>query len=412
MLHRIEAFAMISIALLAGCERGASPTAPVAGGSGGGGSAGGGAVATGTSCAAGGSVCYYVDANTGNDTNPGTFNRPFRSPQRAVTVVNPGDTVIVRDGIYTGGTGPILYIYRGGAADHPVVFKAEHQWKAVFDGQANTSATGIKLAASYLRVQGFEVRNTSHYGIDLEAGHSGLEAAGNNVHDVGRYCTNTSSGLSGFTVDDQDVVIEQNVVHDIGRYAAGENQCALSSSRANDHGVYLSSGANIIIRNNIFYNLTEGWAVHRYNSAGAPADQVYIVNNTFAYANPAHDGYIVVGSPLTNSVIANNVFYSPKTAGIKLDPGGPMSNVQIANNLTFGGPVTTGPTAGATLANNLDQTDPRFVDLAGLDFHLQAGSPAIGAGLVLPYVSNDFSGTIRAAGAPTIGAYASGTPPD
>ncbi len=416
---------MLGIAVLGGaCSREALPTAPSApvstGGAGGGGTNGGGAGAdsaigggtggtqpTAASCSTG---CYYVDAKAGNDSFPGTAAQPFRTPQRAVKAVSPGDTVIVRDGVYTGEgyTGPILYIYRGGAPDNLVVFKAEHRWGAILDGQANTSVTGIKLAASYLRVDGFEVRNTNHYGIDFEAGHTGLQAAGNNVHDVGRLCTKTGNGLSGFTVDDQDVVIEQNVVHDIGRYNVGDHGCTADvgvSTDVHDHGIYVSSGTNIVIRNNIFYNLTHGWAVHRYNSAGKGVDQLYVVNNTFAYANPTRDGYVVIDGRLTNSTIANNIFYSPRNAGILLKPVGELSGVEIANNLTFGGSITSGETAGARVANNLDRTDPRLVDVAGLNFHLQAGSPAIGAGLGLTYVSNDFGGAARGPGPATIGAY-------
>src|SRR5581483_5053245 len=108
-----------------------------------------------------------------------------------------------------------------------------------------------------------------------------------------------------------------------------------------DHGIYLSSGSNITIRNNIFYNIRHGWALHRYNTGGAGTDQVYIVNNTFAFPKPWRDGPIVIGDPLTNSVIANNIFYQPTTAGIWYD-GGTISNVTVSNNITYGGAAWEG----------------------------------------------------------------------
>jgi len=98
------------------------------------------------------------------------------------------------------------------------------------------------------------------------------------------------------------------------------------------------------------------------------------------------------------------VFYQPTTAGVWLDTGG-LTNVTVSNNLTFGGTALVGASA-ATAAGNLDNTDPRFVNVGGLDFRVQAGSPAIGAGLPLSMVSNDISGAARpATGGYTIGAY-------
>jgi len=358
-------------------------------------------------CAPTGSgVCRYVDGTAGNDANPGTAAQPYQTLARAAGVVNPGDMVIVRDGVYTGGSGPILQITRGGTATNLVMFRAEHQWGAILDGRSNTSSTGVQYLASYVRVEGFEIRGVNHYGIDMYPGSTGIQAAGNNIHDVGRYCTTTQSGLSAFTVDDQNVVIEQNVIHDIGRYAAGENGCNPSNAyyQNHDHGIYLSSGSNITIRNNIFYNIKRGWGIQRYNTGGAAADGMYVVNNTFAFPNPYRDGQIIIDCPLTNSVITNNIFYQPTNAAVWFDAG-PMSNVSVANNITYQGAIATGSSSGATLANNLDNTDPMLVNPGGLDFHLRTGSPAISAGLVLPYVTNDFAGLARSNSSDDVGAY-------
>jgi hypothetical protein len=53
--------------------------------------------------------------------------------------------------------------------------------------------------------------------------------------------------------------------------------------------------------------------------------------------------------------------------------------VGIKNNLVYGASLTSG---GFTYraSNNIVGQDPKFVDLAGKDFHLQAGSSAIGRG--------------------------------
>jgi len=127
-----------------------------------------------------------------------------------------------------------------------------------------------------------------------------------------------------------------------------------------------------------------------------------IVNNTFVGANPWRDGQIIIATGASNVVISNNTFYQPTTAGIWFDTGG-LSNVTVSNNLSFGAAVSTG-LSGVASAGNLVNVDPRFVSVSGLDFHVQSGSPTIGAGMTLSGVPNDFDGYGRM-GTYTIGAY-------
>src|SRR5437899_8681113 len=124
---------------------------------------------SGAPCAPTGSgVCRYVDP-AGDDANPGTSSQPFRTLQAAAGVVKPGDVVIVRNGTYTGGP-IILEITRSGTAAHPIVFRAERPQGALIEGRNNNSEIGIEIRGSYVRVEGFDVRGTSHYGIEAYGG--------------------------------------------------------------------------------------------------------------------------------------------------------------------------------------------------------------------------------------------------
>ena len=353
----------------------------------------------------GSGVCYYVDGTAGNDANAGDSAHAFRTIQHAADIVNPGDWVVVRNGVYTGGS-TVLTIGRGGTSTGLVVFAAQNEWGAVIDGQNNTSTIGVRFNASYVRLQGFEVRGTLH-GLDLATSAHDIQIAQNHIHDIGRICTSTTSGQSGIYSESTNLLVEQNVINDIGRFGEGENGCSYGGSDVwvnHDHGIYLK-GTNIIIRNNVFYHNVHGWSVHMY---GASVNQVYIVNNTFAFPNPNRIGHIIISEPISNSVIANNIFYQPTTAGVRFSSadGGSASNVTVENNLTLGGTAVDIVATGMTLSNNLNNTDPLLVNASALDFHLRAGSPAIGAGISLPYVTNDFDGVSRPQGAPyAIGAY-------
>jgi hypothetical protein len=46
-----------------------------------------------------GAETYYV-ASAGNDENPGTAEKPFRTLNRGVKPLKPGDTLVVREGVY------------------------------------------------------------------------------------------------------------------------------------------------------------------------------------------------------------------------------------------------------------------------------------------------------------------------
>src|SRR2546427_11247528 len=99
----------------------------------------------------GAGVGYYVDGAAGNDANSGTPAQPFRTLSKAAGVVNPGDVVMVRNGVYSAASGgyACLALSRGGTASHLVVFKAEHQWGAGLDGQNNATGAAVGFGANY-----------------------------------------------------------------------------------------------------------------------------------------------------------------------------------------------------------------------------------------------------------------------
>src|SRR5882762_1883272 len=167
-------------------------------------------------CAPTGSgVCYYVSP-TGSDSNAGTSAAPFQTIQHAANVVNPGDMVIVRDGTYNAGVSGVgsklIVMSRGGTAANHVVFAAEHKWGAKIDGLNNTTATGFEFSANYIDVKDFECYGFSdtcmeNYNGGSSSGGQFISITGNNIHDVGRYCTTTTTGRDGIFISNDNVTI-------------------------------------------------------------------------------------------------------------------------------------------------------------------------------------------------------------
>jgi hypothetical protein len=148
-----------------------------------------------------------------------------------------------------------------------------------------------------------------------------------------------------------------------------------------------------------------------------------ILNNTIAFGNQNNGklGAIVMWAPSTggmkvsDSTIANNIFYEVNTAAIWMGGASreePMrfANVRISNNVISNGVLLSAEeninASGLILADNLEKADPKFADPAAFDFHLRSDSPAINAGLALSGVDNDYDGRVRPRGGHVdIGAY-------
>ncbi len=356
---------------------------------------------------------WYV-STSGSDSAAGSSAAPFRTIQKAADVVNAGETVIVRDGIYTGalGGGAVVSIARGGSSGNLVTFRSATKWGAKLSGQNYQTNHGWAVNAPYVVIQDFEMYEFGYYGgdaIDVEAAH--IRITGNAIHHIGRICNDDPYGLDGILIGQRDdVTIDGNIIHDVGRLAPSELGCNPSQDyyQNADHAIYVDGGSNITISNNVFYKNARGWSVHVYPD---PVSNLKILNNTFADPNPYRVGQIVLVADITTADIANNIFYDPTTAGIRY-AGHPMVGVTVRNNLTFDGVVlwndTNGTTTvpGITKSGNLDNTDPLFTNAGSRDYTLTASSPAKDAGLTLSTVTVDANGVARPQGsAYDIGAY-------
>jgi hypothetical protein len=129
---------------------------------------------------------YYVALN-GSDSNSGTISSPFRTIEKAVTVVRPGETIYVRGGTYNLTS--TIVISKNGAANSLISLVAWQEESPVlnFSQQAFGSA-GIRLTGSYWHFSGIDITGAGDNGMRIEGG-------SNNIIELCNFYRNRDSGL-------------------------------------------------------------------------------------------------------------------------------------------------------------------------------------------------------------------------
>jgi len=164
---------------------------------------------------------YYVAAN-GDDSGPGSSAQPWRTIQKAASVVGSGSTVIVLPGDYPER----VQVTRSGASDSPITFKA----------QGTVTMKGFTVKADYISIIGFEISNTpdsSNDGVGIYVQGSNCDLEDNYVHfatrggillwaNAGQYASTSDcvvrnnrlyrNGMMGISVMGQDHLIEDNEI--------------------------------------------------------------------------------------------------------------------------------------------------------------------------------------------------------
>lgn len=186
---------------------------------------------------------------------------------------------------------------------------------------------------------------------DSRIEYNDLSRAGYLTRDLGVfYISNT---------DSQNTVISYNKLHD-----------NLAGNKGS--GIYLdNSTQNYIVHHNVVWNCQAAGI-----SLNTPSNYNLIYNNTCVGSSNAWGG--AFGQDMYGDRIFNNIFLTD--TDYKLD---------------------------AIVGHNLISAAPGYVDPypGGTDYHLQAASPAIDAGIVIPGITDGYVGS-----APDIGAYEYGGP--
>jgi hypothetical protein len=337
-------------------------------------------------------TAFYV-ATTGSDANPGTYQQPWRTIQKAADSATPGSTVFVRGGIYSER---VAIHVSGSDNGGYVTFKNLGTERAIVDGtglDVPEDDSGALIAIDgqhHVIIKGFELRNYRTgipqrvpAGIQvLNAAHH-IELRNNIIHHIEH--TGTTPGV-GQGIDAHGIAVYgydgAQAIHDLIIAGNDLHSLVLGSSEAlvlngNVDGFRITNNT-IHDSNNIgidiagFYQVSSVPATDRARNGVIADNQVYRIS---AFGNPAYenpvtgqqdlgaDGIYVDGG--TSITIERNILHH-NNIGLELAseiPGGNTSLVTARNNfiylndamgITLGGyeANTTGKTIGCNIVNN------------------------------------------------------------
>lgn len=298
-----------------------------------------------------------VDNTVSAATAVGTLGA---SIQAQIDAASPGQTISIAPGIYIGGLdfhgknitlqstgGPQATIITGG---NPVVSMGPG---GTLKGFTITASSGPTYAS----------------GVSVTG--AGTLISGNIFDGMA-----ISAAISG---DNASPTVERNVFRN--------QNCRTSPTTATI--VFGSASAPLIVNNVFENNPCRGISIDVFQGFA-----VEVVNNTFV--GNVVGIHIIEALPETTQIYRNNIL-AGNGVGLEIEGGGPNGAYDPiwTNNLVFGNTTDYANTVTKTAIDGNISASPLFIDQAGGDYHLKAGSPAIDAGTAQQAPSVDFDGLPR-----------------
>ncbi|MHC4739603.1 MAG: PA14 domain-containing protein, partial [Planctomycetota bacterium] len=246
---------------------------------------------------------YYV-ATDGDDSDPGTIDQPWLSIKQSCYNLQPGDTLHIRGGTYTGsGNIDIDFKFNGkhGTQSTPIIIKAHPGEEVIIDAQQAANIFDLQNV-DWMTIDSIEFRNGLHDHIFL-----GYDVAATNItiknckfSGIDFWAGNNPAAIY-ISTNASDITVNNNVMIGDGTDTAG---CGVIMFRA---------GGEIKVFNNETYGTTNGIFVKHGNDPGCV---------TRIYNNYIHD---VTGNGIflntDDGIVENNLIHDAGGAGVRIFEG-------------------------------------------------------------------------------------------
>ncbi len=348
--------------------------------------------------APGRATTWYVSA--GSQGGDGSYARPFSSIQPGVDVAMPGDTVLVRRGVYfetvktvrsgvDSTNGMIYYIYIIAAGDGPAVVKAQENFGFFIDrGHDFIWIEGFYITNGYslTTAHGSGIRTFGSYGVFIE----------NRIYDNDAGFFSEGLGQSDESTNNRGNYFAYNIVSHSGESAvrlkhSSENEIAFNLIYHNGYrleptgAIVYYCGLNNRIINNTFWD-NAGAAVAAYDGTNSEdciaATGADVRDNIFARPDSglllSVDSHMIADS---TGRYAFNLFWCPDSAA-KMVRWGADEFGQGGSFLTLSEFIEVAMNLNPASGQGSFWADPQFYQPEENVYDLLLTSPAVDAGSV------------------------------
>lgn len=310
------------------------------------------------SCSFGTSVFsrnYYV-ATTGNNNDDGSKEKPFATIDKAASLAQAGDSVIIKSGTYFQGARIIFS--NSGTIAAPIVFYSEVKHAGIIDGKSTVPTIAsrhglLHVTGSNIVFDGLRIQNSGFFGILITGTLSNVTVKNCYIYNTGASGIAAVSGASNINVLYNTV---QRACQAPGGSSLNTSECITMASVNGFEVAYntvfdrksdLNNGGEGIdaknacsngkIHNNVVYDLIRvGIYVDAYQKD---------LNNVEVYANKVYNcvrGGITVASEeggIAKGVkVYNNLVYNIDRVGIRVagyQNNGPLQDIDIYQNTVY-----------------------------------------------------------------------------
>jgi parallel beta-helix repeat protein len=279
---------------------------------------------------------YYV-STTGSDSNSGSSASPWKTIQRAANTLIAGDTVVVTAGTYSER----VQLTVSGVAGKPITFQA----------QGTVVTKGFNIQASYVKVTGFEVANTSGTAWSDRTVGSGFYLSGSNNEISGNYIHDSVAAGIYFTSSANSTVVSGNRIAfavECGIYVQGSGNLLVSNDISHTRSIGGSDadgirffGSGNTVRKNYIHDIlvsdSSGSSPHidAFQTWG-PATNYIFEQNWVDKSSSQQQSFTIEGltQPVGDIIIRNNVFI---TRGQGYQPDVNAGDIGLVTNVTVVG---------------------------------------------------------------------------
>ena len=292
--------------------------------------------------ATGNGMCRYVDPVSGDDSNAGTYDAPWRTLANVNTTIynqynapgwvglSPGDVVYLKSGVYStiyhpgddggpDGGGSYIFHVQGveGEVNAPITLTRFPGHHPIIDPES--LGIGIYVLYSrYINISGIEVRNAYGAGIRV-IGSESVNISFAEVHDNDGTVAANVAGIDIRTTKNAEV--SNVVVYDNYDRTAADNDVQTHNSC---NMVLFANSGGIVVRDSVFYQTGDrngqysGCGLKYKHASPEPASTFEVRGNYFE-----NHKYFAIGLGTANAHIHHNIINGAPEAIVDKDHGGP-----------------------------------------------------------------------------------------